>query len=51
MLQAAQALLDEGLKSLVTRQKYIKIADRSEEYGWVTVRHYQDDPLASDSED
>ena len=49
-LQAAQGLIDEGLKSLVTRQKYIKIADRSE-YGWATVKHYQDDPLASDSED
>ena len=49
-LQAAQGLLDEGLKSLATRQKYIKITDRSE-YGWATVKHYQDDLLASDSED
>ena len=49
-LRAAQGLLDEGLKSLMTRQKYIKIADQSE-FGWATVRHYQDDPLASDSED
>ena len=32
-LQAAQGLLDEGLKSLATRQKYIKITDRSK-YGW-----------------
>ena len=50
MLQTAQGLIDEGLKSLATRQKYIKIADRSE-YGWATVKHYQDDPLASDSKD
>ena len=26
-LQTAQGLIDEGLKSLATRQKYIKIAD------------------------
>ena len=39
-LQTAQRLIDEGLKSLATRQKYIKIADRSE-YGWATVKHYQ----------
>ena len=52
MLHTAQGLLDEGLKSLATRQKYnnIKIVDLSE-YGWVTVKHCQDDPLASDSED
>ena len=31
-LQEAQGLLEEGLKSLATRQKYIKITDRSE-YG------------------
>ena len=49
-LQTTQRLLDEGLKSLATRQKYIKIADQSE-YGWVTVKHYQDDPLALNSED
>ena len=49
-LQTAQGLIDEGLKSLATRQKYIKIADRSE-YKWATVKHYQDDLLASDSED
>ena len=49
-LQTTPRLLDEGPKSFATRQKYIKIADRSE-YGWATVRHYQDDLLASDSED
>ena len=50
ILQTAQSLLNEGLKSLATRQKYIKISNRSE-YGWATVKHYQDDPLASGSED
>ena len=50
MLQTAQGLLDKGLKSLATRQTYIMIADRSK-YGWATVKHYQDDPLASDTED
>ena len=49
-LQAAQGLLDIGLKSLATRQKYIKISDWSE-YGWATVKHFQDNTLASDSED
>ena len=29
--------LDEGLKALATRQKFIKIADQSE-FGWATVR-------------
>ena len=50
MLQITQGLIDEGLKSLTTRQKYIKIADWSE-YRWATVQHHKDDPLASDSED
>ena len=42
--------LDEGAKALATRQKFIKIADRSE-FGWATVKYYQSDPLASDSND
>ena len=46
----ARNQLDEGLKALATRQKFIKIADRSE-FGWATVKYYQSDPLASDSED
>ena len=49
-LQTTQGLIDEGLKLLATRQKYIKITDQSE-YGWAMVKHYQDDPLASDSKD
>ena len=49
-IRRAKLQLDEGLKSLATRQKFIKIADRSE-FGWATVKFYQSDPLASDSED
>lgn len=50
MLQTAQGLLYEGLKSLATRHKYIKIAGQAE-YGWATVKHYQNNLLASDSKD
>ena len=49
-LRRAQAQLDEGLKALAARQKFIKIADRSE-FGWAMVKFYQSDPLASGSED
>ena len=49
-LKKADTKLDEGIKSLIERQKHIKVADRSE-FGWATVHYYQDDPLASDSED
>ena len=49
-LKKAAEHLNEGVSALKMRQKHIKVADRSE-YGWNTVRHYQSDPLASDSED
>ena len=49
-LESAGANLEEGMKVLATRQKHIKIADRSE-HGWGTVAHYQEDPLASSPED
>ena len=42
--------LDEGIRAIETRQKHIKVADRSE-YGWVTVSAYEDDALADNSED
>ena len=42
--------LDEGIRAIETRQKHIKVADRSE-YGWVTVSVYEDDALADNSED
>ena len=49
-LKRAETKLSEGTKALAERQKHIKVADRSE-FGWATVHYYQDDPLASDSED
>ena len=42
--------LEEGMELLVTRQKLIKLADRSE-YGWQVVAEYEEDELASGSED
>ena len=49
-LKKASASLDEGAKALATRQKHIQLADRSE-YGWATVKYYEDDPLAANSDD
>ena len=49
-LKEAQAKFDKGRKALATRQKHIKIADRSDN-GWNTVSHYQEDHLASNTED
>ena len=49
-LVKAQEALKDGKSLLVTRQKHIKIADRSD-HGWITVAEYQDDELASNSED
>ena len=49
-LKKATASLDEGAKALATRQKHIQLADRSE-YGWATVKYYEDDPLAANSDD
>ena len=42
--------LDEGIKANEVRQKHIKIVDRSE-LGWAVVSAYEDDKLASNSED
>ena len=39
--QSANAKLDEGIKALVTRQKHIKIANRSD-HGWGTIAHCQE---------
>jgi len=38
------------MKQLATRQKHIKIADRSD-HGWAIINHYQEDPLGSDPDD
>ena len=42
--------LDEGTKSIEVRQKHIRLADRSE-LGWAVVTAYENDELASDSDD
>ena len=49
LLKATKAL-DEGAKALATRQKHIQLADRSE-YGWATIKYYEADPLAANSDD
>ena len=49
-LKKVSKRLDEGASALKMHQKHIKVANHSE-YGWSTVRHYQSDPLTSDSED
>ena len=42
--------LDEGTKLIEVRQKHIRLADRSE-LGWAVVTAYENDELASDSDD
>ena len=42
--------IEEGMNLVKTRMKLIKVADRSQ-YGWSTVKEYEQDDLASDSED
>ena len=49
-VEKAKEMIREGKKLIATRQKLIKIADRSE-YGWATVDEYIEDELASDSDD
>lgn len=49
-LKAATEELQEGTKAIHTRQKLIRIADRSE-LGWQVVEAYESDELASDDED
>ena len=49
-LKKAKEDLDEGMKILSRRQKMIKFADRSEA-GWAVVEGYEDNVLASNSED
>ena len=49
-VKRVKTCLDEGTKAIEVRQKHIKIADRSE-LGWAVVAAYEDDELASDSED
>ena len=49
-VEKARTLLQEGQKLIVMRQKKIKIADRSENR-WATVKEYEEDELADNSED
>ena len=49
-LTKAASSLEEGMKQLATRQKHIKIVDRFN-FGWGTIAHYQEDPLASGPDD
>ena len=49
-VKRAEMSLDEGTKALTTRQKHIKIADRSD-LSWATVKHYMADPLADGPDD
>ena len=46
----AKEALKKGEKAIVSRQKLIRIADRSE-YGWATVEEYEEDELADGSDD
>ena len=49
-VEKAKEMIREGKRLIATKQKLIKIADRSE-YGWATVDEYIEDELASDSDD
>ena len=49
-MEKAKKELQEGEELCVSRQKLIRIADRSE-HGWITVNEYEDDELASNSDD
>ena len=42
--------IEEGMSLVKNRMKMIKVADRSQ-YGWSTVKKYEQDDLASNSED
>ena len=45
-VEKANTSLEEGMTSLKTRQKHIRIADRSE-YGWAAVEEYVEDERAA----
>ena len=49
-IQKAVLELDNGSKAIATRQKHIRIANRSE-LGWNVVAAYESNELANDSED
>ena len=49
-LDQARAVVQEGMELLKSRQKAIRLADRSD-LGWAVVNEYGEDELADDSED
>ena len=49
-IDAAKEQMNEGIDLINKRMKIIKIADRSE-FGWATVKEYEADDLASNSDD
>ena len=49
-MKSATEELKEGIKALHTRQKLIRLADRSD-LGWAVVDAYESDELASEDED
>ena len=50
VFQKVKKVLDEGKQLVSSRQKLIRLADRSE-LGWLVVKKYSKDKLAEDSED
>ena len=46
-LEVAKEELDKGVKQLVTHQKKIRMADRSD-FSWATVEAYESDDLADE---
>ena len=49
-IEKAKTALEEGKELITNRQKFIKIADRSE-FGWSTVDIYVENELADNSDD
>ena len=49
-IERAKTAIEQGKELIVTRQKLIKIADRSE-FAWHTVEEYLEDELADNSDD
>ena len=50
IVKKLKTCLDKGIKAIEVHQKHIKITDRSD-LGWAVVAAYEDDELASDSQD